>query len=427
MKFVLASYGSRGDIEPCVAIGRELIRRGHDVSMAVPPDLVEFAEAAVPAAVAFGPDVQSILDAHRDFWTNFFGSLWRIRRLIRLRREIEEPALQRWEDICATIASLTADADLLVTGVNFEQAAVNVTEYYDIPLATLHLFPLRPNGQLISVLPAGLGRAAMRMYEWMAWRLGKKLQNSQRRRLGLGKATGRPSRRIAERGSLEIQAYDEVCFPGLAAEWAKWNGQRPFIGALTMELATDADEEVMSWIAAGSPPIFFGFGSIPAKSPADTFAAISAACAQLGERALICSAATDFGNVSHADHVKVVGTMNFAAAFSSCRAVVHHGGTGTTAASLRAGVPILILSTDIDQTMWGAQVTRLKVGTARRLSRMSQTTLVADLRTILAPEYATRAREIAAQMTKSVASVVTAADLLEDLARGSSMTRSHQH
>ena len=59
----------------------------------------------------------------------------------------------------------------------------------------------------------------------------KKLEDPQRRELGLPKATGPLARRIAERGSLEIQAYDAVCFPGLAAEWAKWDGQRPFVGA----------------------------------------------------------------------------------------------------------------------------------------------------------------------------------------------------
>ena len=146
-------------------------------------------------------------------------------------------------------------------------------------------------------------------------------------------------RRITERGSLEIQAYDEVCFPGLAAEWAKRDGHRPFVGALTMELPTDADEEVASWIAAGTPPIFFGFGSIPVESPADTLAMIGAACAQLGERALVCSAGTDFSRVPHSEHVKMVGTMNYAATFPACRAVVHHGGVGTTAAGLRAGSP----------------------------------------------------------------------------------------
>jgi UDP:flavonoid glycosyltransferase YjiC (YdhE family) len=415
MKFALASYGTRGDIEPCVAVGRELVRRGHDVRMAVPPDLVGFAEAAGPAAVAYGPDLQAVLDAHRNFWTHFFRNFWKIQDLIRLRREVVEPFLECWKEIITTLTSLADGADLLFTGVNFEDAAGNVAEYYDIPLATLHLFPLRANGQFLPFVPAPLGRSAMKVSEWVAWRAAKKVEGIQRGELGLPKATKPSPRRITERGSLEIQAYDEVCFPGLAAEWAQWNG-RPFVGALTMDLATDADDEVASWIGVGTPPIFFSFGSMPVESAADTLAMISAACAQLGERALVVSAGTDFSHVPHFEHVKVVGTMNYAAAFPACRAVVHHGGLGTTAAGLRAGVPTLILSTDLDQTLWGARVKRLKVGTARRFSATSQKSLVADLRTILAPQYVARAREIATQMTKPAESVATAADLVENFA-----------
>jgi len=77
----------------------------------------------------------------------------------------------------------------------------------------------------------------------------------------------------------------------------------------------------------------------------------------------------------------------------------------------------LILSTDLDQTLWGARVKRLKVGTARRFSRATQQSLVADLRTILAPQYVTRAREIATRMTKPAESVSAAADLVEGFAR----------
>ena len=144
----------------------------------------------------------------------------------------------------------------------------------------------------------------------------KKPEDAQRRELGLPKATGSSARRITERGSLEIQAYDEVCFPGLAAEWAEWDGRRPFVGALTMEMPTDADDEVASWIAAGTPPIFFGFGSMPVQSPVDTVAMISAACTQLGERALICTGSSDFSHIPDSDHVKVVGTVNHAADLS---------------------------------------------------------------------------------------------------------------
>jgi UDP:flavonoid glycosyltransferase YjiC (YdhE family) len=417
MKFVLASWGSRGDIEPCVAVGREFLRRGHDVRMAVPPDLVGFAEAAGLAAVAYGPDARAILDAHHTFWTRFFHNPWRIQDLIRLRREIEEPVIQRWGEISTTLASLADGADLLVTGVNFEQPAANVAEYYGIPLATLHYNPIRANGQYVPFLPAPLGRCAMTAFELVAWRVAKKLDDAQRRELGLPEATGPVPRRITECGSLEIQAYDEVCFPGLAAEWAKWDGQRPYVGALTMELPTDADEEVASWIAAGTPPIFFGFGSFPVESAADTLAMIGAACAQLGQRALVCSAGTDFSHVPHLEHVKVVAAVNYAATFPACRAVVHHGGVGTTAAGLRAGIPALILSTDLDQTLWGTRVKRLKVGTARRFSSTTQKSLVADLRTILASQYVTRAREIATQMTKPAASVAAAADLMENFAR----------
>ena len=74
MKFALVNYGSRGDIEPCVAVGRELLRRGHDARMAVPPDLVGFAEAAGLDAVPYGPDTRAIAEAHRNLSTCFFRS-----------------------------------------------------------------------------------------------------------------------------------------------------------------------------------------------------------------------------------------------------------------------------------------------------------------------------------------------------------------
>jgi UDP:flavonoid glycosyltransferase YjiC (YdhE family) len=245
----------------------------------------------------------------------------------------------------------------------------------------------------------------------------KGVEDAQRLELGLPEATGPLPRRISEKGSLEIQAYDEVCFPGLATEWAKFDGRRPFVGAMTMELPTDADEEVLSWIAAGTPPIFFGFGSLPVKSPADTLAMISAACAQLGERALICAGWSDFSAVPTPEHVKVVGTVNFAAILPACRAIVHHGGGGTTAASLRAGAPTLILWIDAPCAIWGAQLKRLKVGFSRRFSRTTQRSLIADLRKIITPEYAARAREIATRMTKPEESVTSAADHLENFAR----------
>jgi len=414
MKFALASHGTRGDIEPCAAVGLELVRRGHEVRMAVPTNLVGFVESAGLAAVAYGPDFVELMAPAT------FRNSWKIQNPITLLRKAMEPVTQGWAEISTVLTSLADGADLLLTGVPYQEVVANVAEYYDIPFAALHAFPQRVNGYVIPIppspltLPSPLIRSAMTVASWLYWRMTKQAEDAQRRELGLPKATGPSPLRIMERGSLEIQTYDELCFPEVAAEWG---GRRPFVGALTMELTTDADDEIASWISAGTPPIYFGFGSMPVESPADTIAMISAACADLGERALICSGASNFTGAPHFDHVKVVGAVNHAAIFPACRAVVHHGGAGTTSAGLRAGIPTLILWIAFDQPIWASAVKRLGVGTSRRFSKTTRESLVADLRRIIAPCYTTQAREVAGRMTKPAASVITTADLLEDTAR----------
>jgi UDP:flavonoid glycosyltransferase YjiC (YdhE family) len=403
MKFALAVYGSRGDVEPQAAVGRELLRRGHDVRIAVPPDLRGLVESTGITAVDYGPDTRDVLFGKK---TN----------PIRLLSNSKGFFSRTWAQMGTTLASLTDGADLLLTSVAQQGLAANVAEYHGIPLVTLSYLPARANGQLLPSVPSPLIRSAISAFWWVYWRTTKEAEAAQRRELGLPKATGSSTRRILERGSLEIQGYDGLCFPGLAAEWAHWDGRRPFVGALTMELPTDADTEVSSWIAAGTPPIYFGFGSLPVKSPADTVAMIGAACARLGERALICSGANDFSDIPHPDHVKIVGAVNHAAIFPACRAVVHHGGAGTTAAGMRAGIPTLVLWIRNEQPLWGAVVKRLKVGAAQSLSRTTEDSLVAGLRSVLRPEFTTRAAELAERMTKPSVSVTAAADLLENAA-----------
>ena len=419
MKFLLAFSGTRGDAEIGVAVGRELLRRGHDVCMAVSPDLVDFAESAGLAAVAYGQQSQ-IIQA-RDFglhvYRNFPHALWRAKDLTRAWREYREFVSRYWVDSTATLTSLVDGCDVLVTGLLFEDGAANVAEYHGVPLATFHYSPVRPNGRMIRRLPAPLGRSVLTALEWSARVVFGKFENEQRRELGLPKASGPATRRITDRGALEIQAYEEVCFPGLAAEWAKRSRQRPFVGTITLELATDADDDVESWIAAGPKPICFAFGSMSVESATTMIAMISSSCAQLGERALICSGTTDFSDVPHHDHVKVVGLVNYATIFPACRAVVHHGGSGTVAAVLRAGVPHVILWSAPDRQMWGAVVKRLGVGTARRFSGTTRESMVTDLRIALEPARIARAQDISKRTTKPTESVAAAADSLEHFAQ----------
>src|SRR6185437_16567307 len=223
MKFVLAAHGTRGDVEPCASVGRELARRGHEVRMAVPPNLIGFVESAGLAAVAYGPDSLAQLD--EDISRNF----WKVRSPASLLREGAEYLTQGWAEMSRTLTALADGADMLVSGQTYQGVPGNVAEYYDIPMAALHYFPHRVNGQLLPVVPAPMIRSAMTLLEWVYWRMTKAAEDAQRRELGLPKATTSSVQRFAERGWLEIQGYDELYFSGLAAEW---NGRRPFVGAL---------------------------------------------------------------------------------------------------------------------------------------------------------------------------------------------------
>jgi UDP:flavonoid glycosyltransferase YjiC (YdhE family) len=357
--------------------------------MAVPPNYLGFIESAGLAAVGHGEDqVQHNANIERTYGKtpHPMTAAW----------EFFSHITQLWPELGVSLTSLADGADLLLTDASEQGLAANVAEYYDIPLAALHIFPLDPAGTDSQIT--------------------KRAEDAQRRTLGLPDETDRSSRRPP----LEIQAYDELFFPGLAAEWAKCDLWRPFVGGLTLELPAEADDDVSSWIAAGTPPIYFGFGSSARlPSAAETVAVISAACSQLGERALICSGggSNDFTQVTHFDHVKVVGTVNHSAVFPACRAVVHHGGPGTTFAGIRAGVPTLALSISVDQPLWATAVTRLEVGYGRPFFEATLDTVVADLRSILTPQCVTRVREVAAQMATPAESVASAADLMEEAVR----------
>src|ERR1700761_7343257 len=144
MKFVLAGYGSRGDVEPCAVVGRELLRRGHDVRMAVPPNMVELVESAGLTPVAYRPDSHAQLNTAADYLVDTMKNPYSA------LPEVMERVTKVWIAKGRVLTSLAADADLLLTTMNEQRLAANIAERHHIPLVALHFFPSRiqPPGEL---------------------------------------------------------------------------------------------------------------------------------------------------------------------------------------------------------------------------------------------------------------------------------------
>ena len=215
-------------------------------------------------AVAYGPD------SHAQLEEEFFRNCWTIQQSDRpCCAKVRSTSAQGWAEMSATLTSLADGADLVVDRPDLPGAAPP-TSRSTTTSRSLHCTTCRssPTASSIPFLPPPLIRPRMTVGDLVAT-LARD-EGGRRRTTPCtrpAKDNISSARRIAERGSLEIQAYDEIYFPGLGAEW---NDRRPFVGALTLELPTDADDEVVSWIAAGPPPIYFGFGSMRVESLAAT-------------------------------------------------------------------------------------------------------------------------------------------------------------
>ncbi|GAA5060959.1 glycosyltransferase [Nocardia callitridis] len=416
MKFVLAFTGSRGDVQPALALGVALGTRGHDVQLAAPPNLVEFGRRAGLSTHPYGTDTKELLDS--DLVTDRLKSANPLTKL----RAISELTLRGGRQMQAELMELTADADAIIGGSVGQERALNVAQAREIGYIPVHYCPVRRNG-VVSMLPGDrlpntVRRASWTGLEHVLWQATRTAEQTLAADLGLDRPTTPAATRIARRGAIEIQAYDPALFPGLAGEWG---AQRPLVGFFDLDRTTrgrvdGTDTETAAWLDAGPPPIYLGFGSMTVAEPARLAKVFAEVTAALGYRLLVAAGWSEFMAGQDSDRVRVVRTLDHATVLPRCAAAIHHGGAGSTAAGLRAGIPTLVCWLGADQPMWGARLRALGVGTALRQADLDRRSLQSALTDILRPECQRTAWRLSADLIAPDVAVRSAAVLAEDAA-----------
>ncbi|MFE6645471.1 glycosyltransferase [Nocardioides sp. NPDC057772] len=414
MRFVFGLMGSRGDVQPALAVALELRRRGHEVIVGVAPNLLPLAARLGLDPHAVGPDSGALLAS--PLVREEMRSANPRTRL----RAVRKVSAHGWDDFRADLAALAGDrgsADVVVAGLLGQEVGSALAERIGAGFAALHYFPVRSN-RSVKVVP---GPDALQEKAWdvgmrMRWELTREAENAQRAALGLAPARTRLQTRLRDRGAVEVQAYDPLLVPGLPREWGI---QSPFAGFLALTETdrlrlgeTGVTDALGDWLGAGYPPVYVGFGSMPVADPARLVADVAAATADLGLRALVSSGWNSF-DVDVPDHVRLVGAVDHAAVLPRCVAAVHHGGAGTTAAVLRAGIPSVVGWYSADQPVWGRLLGDLGVGTSVRASRLDRDRLREALSAVLKPRVRERAAEVVPRLVTPEVAVARAADALE--------------
>ena len=378
MRFLLATYGTRGDVHPMLALGLALSRREHAVALAGPP---EFAGDALRLKLDYHPmggNITAFLAQHS---SSVGGNLLRMARVV--KREIGTELAAQFK-----ILSGLAQASDQVVGASLAFAARSCAEYACRPYRFIafapETFPSRYHPAL-GVRRQHLPRWVNRFSWWCARRLDnwllREALNRGRAGLGLPMITDALDHFIASGHSLLATDAE------LAPAPSDVHLTQPPTGAMLLDESGQLPDAVEAFLAAGSPPIYIGFGSMPDARPGRTREQLVKVVRRVGCRAILYasqSAPKSLKAEKNVTDILTVGALPHALLFPRVALAVHHGGAGTSARAARAGIPQVILPHVLDQFPWSVRIADRGLGPQPLLRhRPSTGSLVARIREAL--------------------------------------------
>lgn len=396
------THGTRGDVEPLLAVALRLAAAGYVVRFAGPIDFISWIEGLGLPYHPLGshsvkemlhePEAQGLLGFHP-------FRIWRALKYFQdLFREI----------LVEGLSSVPLETDLIVAHASM-MAASDVAEAAGVPVIFLSPVPIAPTKDSANLLiPFSLG--PFNRLSYLPVRFGRLFFGScyheLRRRLGLPRRSGFAKPFQSEGAdALLLHLYS----PALLLPPADWPPNARVCGYAFLDQAGEGwqpDAALAAFLTAGPVPVYIGFGSMVPGDAAALSELVYEAVRLAGVRAVIAAgwAGMGPGGEGAAHSAGQIHYLKEAAPhhrlFPLCAAVVHHGGAGTTAAGLRAGRPTLICPFGFDQPFWGRLVHGAGLGpTPQPVTKLTAETLAAGIKELVnSPHYRMEAANLAERL-----------------------------
>jgi UDP:flavonoid glycosyltransferase YjiC (YdhE family) len=374
MRIVLATFGSRGDVQPMLALSLGLKAAGHDVLLAGPPEKTAWGQELGCPYQPIGGNLTTFVD--------------RMEKIYSLRSSLKFVSYVRKEmiDQFGVLPDIISGADLVV-GASLVFALSTVAEHMGIRYRYVAFTP--------QVLPSGYHPCPVfkthGLPHWtnrMTWSVMRGLDrftlrsdiNKKRKQLGLPPISNSWQHIL---GQDVIVASDQV----VAQVPKDLELSVTQTGYMHLDQPVQTMPELEAFLSAGSVPVYAGFGSMPKQDQMRCVQMIVDAARSKGERVVISKFWDEPSAFSNSDDVFFVKRYPHLDLFSRVKAVIHHGGAGTTATAAVSGVPQIIVPHGLDQYYWGHQIFRSQLGpkpiwrsrlTARKLAEAIQACLSND-------------------------------------------------
>lgn len=366
-RITILAIGSRGDVQPFIALGLGLQRAGYTVCIAAAADYAELVETY---GLAFHPlvgRISTLLDPAgvEQFLAHADHPVWAGRHFVRQVNPIVAQLMRDCRIACQ-------DAHALIVSTLGMYCGLHLAEKLQIPWIVAHLHPYGPTGAaphmffpslpLDTPLGSVYNRWTHSLADTVLWQVLRRPFNRSRHRLLDLQPLGPLAllQRLRRFAPPTLYGYSA----SVAPPPADWSNGGPITGYWFLAAnGWQPPAALAAFLAAGPPPVYLGFGSMMLGRDGDRITQLVVdALQQVGERGILYRGWGELGRMALPPAVLAVDAVPHDWLFKRVQAVVHHGGAGVTAAALRAGVPAVVVPFLGDQHFWAKRVCDLGAG-----------------------------------------------------------------
>ncbi|MBV7340120.1 glycosyltransferase [Chloroflexi bacterium TSY] len=406
MNITIFALGSRGDVQPGIALAVALQKNGHNITLC---SYATFANLAAQYNIPFAPmsgDITKILQSADG------QSMLRSNNPLKLLRTICNELRENFAVMKEDALRIIKECNLIISvGVPY-YVTTPIAESKGIPHIQVNLQPLLVTREFPNALmpPPFIRNGTVnwlthRVSEQLFWEMLRPFTNQICIELGLPKRPRLwPISKAVHSGETVLYAYSRHVVPK-PADWPENAHVTGYFfldsAEQTGDIGWQPQQSLLDFLDAGPPPVCIGFGSMNTQSPEETADLALRALELSGRRGILL---TGWGGLTAENVPETVYVLERAPhdwLFPHMAAVVHHGGAGTTAAGLRAGIPSILTPFFADQPFWGHYIEKLGVGprpvphkalTASKLAAAMTQAVTDDGMRMRAEEFGTRIR-----------------------------------
>ncbi|MEW6178703.1 MAG: glycosyltransferase [Chloroflexota bacterium] len=353
MRITILTYGSRGDVQPCLALAQALQREGHEPLLALPASLANIADQMKIPAIALPGDVTKISKGLNQAGRNGLA-------MVRVIREVVEPVAL---DVARTAWLACQKADLIVHTFLFTLGAHAFARHLEIPDLSVQFFPMfivsssYPN-MGFPLLPFGKGyhrlshHLANFIFIWsqrlMYPRIRKYAHHFPQQLFWPFKSTGERNATPLVLAYSPTLVPPEPDFPAHVHQTGFW--------FLESSSVYRPPAELKEFLSSGQPPVCIGLGSMIHPNSKHLQRVLIEGVQRTGSRAIILTGWDEWRGIEASPELLFLRDAPHEWLFPRCAAIIHHAGAGTTAAVLRSGRPCVALPLAADQPFWARRL-----------------------------------------------------------------------